>query len=346
MGGFDSSWQGIINPLSIALAFLLLGVFASKLLVSRIAKTARLLGHDINERLLILLKQIVLIVALAIGFYWVLDSYFGNSLHFTQIHKAYVSVLIITLTIFGAQALITLIEIYATKMGKTFANSSILVNITRGVVYLLGALTCMSFWGINIAPLLTALGVTGLAVALALQETLSNLFAGINIIASNKIALGDYIRMDDGVEGTVTDISWRSTTILALNNSTTIVPNSKMAAAVVINFFLDDKEMNIPVEVGVAYDSDLEHVERVTLETARESLQNVIGAVSDFEPRVRFVRLGDFSIDIVVILRVSEYIHQYALRHDFIKRLHARYAKEGIVIPFPTRIIHNKTFSS
>ena len=90
--------------------------------------------------------------------------------------------------------------------------------------------------GVSITPIITALGVGGLAMALALQDTLSNLFAGIHILAEHTIRIGDFIRLETGQEGYVEDISWRTTRIRMLPNNMVIVPNSKLAQSVVVNY--------------------------------------------------------------------------------------------------------------
>ena len=188
--------------------------------------------------------------------------------------------------------------------------------------------------GISIAPVLTALGVGGLAVALALQETLSNLFAGLQILAARQIKPGDYVHLDSGEEGYVTDVTWRNTTIRAIPNNMIIVPNSKLASTILTNYHQPAKEMLVYVEVGVHYDSDLEHVERVTLEVARDTQTTVEGARRDHEPRIRYNQFGDSGIIFKVVLSAEEFYDSYELTHQFVKRLKRRYNEEGIIIPF------------
>ena len=96
------------------------------------------------------------------------------------------------------------------------------------------------------------------------------------------------------------------------------------------------------MQVGVAYDSNLEEVERVTLDVAKEVMKEIEGAIPDFEPFIRYHTFGDFSINFTVILRAREYVSQYLIKHEFVKRLHERYRREGIEIPFPIRTVHMK----
>lgn len=246
---------------------------------------------------------------------------------------------IIAATIYLGRFLGRYIDSRSEELGNSVGAVSLLQNIARLAIFLVGVLILLQNLGVPIAPALTALGVGGLAVALALQDTLSNLFAGIQIIASRKIRPGDYIRLENGDEGFVTDITWRYVTIRTRFNLMLVVPNSKLSTSIFTNAWLPETEILITIPVGVHYDSDLEHVERVTLEVAAQLQQEHEGAVRGFEPRVRFNAFADFSINFNVIMRAKEYNDQFKLRHDFIKALHKRYAQEGIVIPYPIRTI-------
>ena len=233
-----------------------------------------------------------------------------------------------------------LVVLYGSKIQQALPVTSLTQNIARGVIVTIGLLMILNGLGISIAPLLTALGVGGLAVALALQDTLSNLFAGFYVTMSRQVRVGDYVKLESGEEGYVTDIGWRTTKIKMLPNNVVLVPNTKLASAIITNYYLPDKELAVLVQVGVDYASDLEQVERVTCEVAKETLQAVPGGVPTFEPFIRYHTFADFSINFTVILRAKEYVDQYLLKHEFVKRLHKRYNQEGITIPFPIRTIH------
>jgi len=207
------------------------------------------------------------------------------------------------------------------------------------VVMMLGVLVIFQTLGISITPMLTALGIGGLAVALALKDTLSNLFAGFHILASRLVRVGDYVQLSSGQEGYVEDISWRNTNIRAILQYMIVVPNETLASATMVNYHEPQKPTLILMPVGVHYDSDLEHVERVTKEIAREAMREVPGGDETYEPLIRFHTFNDFSIDFNVVMRVTEITAQYSLKHEFAKRLHRRYGEEGIVIPFPIRTV-------
>lgn len=216
---------------------------------------------------------------------------------------------------------------------------SLTQNIVKFTVLLLGGLILLNTLGISITPLLTTLGIGGLAVALGMQDTLTNLFAGFYTTLAKQIRVGDYVKLETGEEGYVTDISWRTTKIRMLQNNVVLVPNSKLAQTIVTNYYLPSKDLAVLVQVGVDYRSNLEHVERVTCEVARDVMKTVKGGVPEFEPFIRHHTFGDFSINFTVILRAQEFVDNFLVKHEFIKGLHKRYNEEGIVIPFPIRTI-------
>ncbi len=234
------------------------------------------------------------------------------------------------------------LKLYMNKYKEDLPATSLVVQTSRVVVLVVGLLIALDKIGVAITPILTALGVGGLAVALALRDTLENLFAGFHILATKQIKVGDYIRLQSGEEGFVQDITWRNTILRQAVNNLIIVPNSKLSTSIITNFHMPQPEMNVIVPVGISYDSDLEKVERITLEVAREVQKEVEGGVPDFEPRIRFTAFGDFSINFNVILRAKDFESQHLLRHEFIKRLKKRYEQEGIKIPFPVREVYLK----
>jgi len=196
--------------------------------------------------------------------------------------------------------------------------------------------------GINVTALVAGLGIGGIAIAFALQETLSQFFAGMYIMTDRPVRVGDYIELDSGQKGYVVDVGWRSTKIRELSNNIIVVPNSKLAGAIVTNYYLPEKEMACLVQVGVSYDSDLEKVEKVTVDVAKKVIKRVEGDMPGFEPFIRYHTFSDFSINFTVILRVKEFVDKYLLTHEFIKELHKRYKKEGIEIPYPIRTIYSR----
>jgi small-conductance mechanosensitive channel len=231
------------------------------------------------------------------------------------------------------------VDVYAAMLAPALPVSSLTRNVAWALIAVLGLLVVLNGIGLSITPMLTALGVGGLAVALALQEPLANFFAGLFITLAGQIRVGDYVKLDSGQEGYVVDFSWRSTRLRMLANNLVVVPNAKLAQSIVVNHHLPSQDLAVLVEVGVDYASDLRQIERVATEVGRDVMAEVPGGVPDFEPFIRYHTFADSSINFTVILRAKEFVDQYLIKHEFVKRLHTRFNDEGIVIPFPIRTI-------
>ncbi len=235
-----------------------------------------------------------------------------------------------------------LIRAFSSDSSSAVPVTGLTQNVARILVMVIGSLIILNEVGIEVTPLLTVLGVGGLAVGLALQDPLSNLFSGLFISLSGQIRVGDFVELEDGRSGQVVDFDWRSTRLQLLQNNVVIVPNNRLAQAIVTNYNQPQQEMSIVMQVGVDYASDLEHVERVTKEVAASVLREVEGGVAAFEPLIRFHTFADSSINFAVILRGHQFTDQFLLKHEFVKRLHARYDREGINIPFPIRTLASR----
>ncbi|WP_327701876.1 mechanosensitive ion channel family protein [Streptomyces decoyicus] len=255
------------------------------------------------------------------------------------VNRTLTVLLILVVTLTAARVITRLVKTLAQSRSGVAGSATIFANITRIVVLAMGFLVVLQTLGISIAPLLTALGVGGLAVALALQDTLANLFAGVHILASKTVQPGDYIRLSSGEEGYVVDVNWRNTVVRQLSNNLVIISNRQLADTNMTNFSRPEQKLTILVQVGVGYDSDLEHVERVTTEVVESVMTDINGGDPEHEPAVRFHTFGDSRISFTVILGVGEFSDQYRIKHEFIKRLHQRYRAEGIRIPSPARTV-------
>lgn len=251
-----------------------------------------------------------------------------------------ISVILYTVTLVLARLTASFVTLSTQKVEGLSA--SLLSNLARILVLLIGVLIILQSMGISITPILATLGIGGLAVALAFQETFSNLFAGLYLIISGQVRTGDYIKLTSEEEGYVHDITWRNTTIRELPNNIIVVPNNKLASAIFKNYHLPVKEIILQITIGVSYDSNLEEVEEITVDVAQEIMQTVVGGVPEFKPFIRYQSFGDSSIHFIVFLRVNEFFDQRLVRHEFIKKLHRRYQEEGIVIPFPSRTLYFK----
>lgn len=279
-------------------------------------------------------RGLVLFWCVALGLYLAADVTGEESDLLRWWRIGLVVALVGSFTVLGARIAAGFLRLWASRESSPLPRTSLVPNLAQVFVYVIGLLIVLDSLDISIAPVLTALGVGGLAIALALQDTLSNLFAGIYLLASRQIRAGDFVQLDTEEEGFVLDVAWRATALRTLHDNTIIVPNSKLASAIVTNYALPRTGHLLPVTLGARYDTDLDQVERLVLEVASEVAPAIPAGVA---PQFRYHTFGEFSINFTVLLPVSDYYAGLSLRSRFIKRLVTRFREAGVALPFPIR---------
>jgi small-conductance mechanosensitive channel len=258
--------------------------------------------------------------------------YFSRAIHV---------IVILSITIAAANLSGKIFKNYIQKSDLPIPTTGLAYGILKGTILIIGFLIILSVLGISITPLITALGVGGLAVALALQDTLANLFAGIHILVEKSVRVGDFIKLETGQEGYVEDITWRTTRIRMLPNNMVVIPNSKLSQSIVTNYYLPEKRMALLIPVSVSYSSNPEKVEKILVEEAKKAVGEIPGLLGEPEPFVRFIPgFGDSSLDFTLICQVQEFVDQYLAQHELRKRIFRRFQEEGIEIPFPHRTVY------
>ncbi|MEA5570339.1 mechanosensitive ion channel family protein [Calothrix sp. UHCC 0171] len=319
-----------ILPVLFILLGLLAGIVGEKVIYERLknfSSRKKIPGSEIIMRSLH--RMIFLWFVLAGCFSAILiHPHVNHGVNLDVLQKILFTIFLYSVTLVLARLSSNFINLFIRKTGGNSA--SLFSNIAKTSVFGLGTLIILQTLGVKITPIITTLGISGLAVGLALKDTLENLFAGFHLIFSKQVRTGDYVKLDGGHEGYVTDITWRNTTIREVSNNAIIVPNSKLASAIFINCHLLAKESTLTVNVGVNHDSDLENVERITVEVAKDVMQQVSPKLVVHEPFIRFQKFGETSIDFTVFMRVNDFFDQRIARHLFIKALHKRFKIEGI----------------
>ncbi|MDP2311576.1 MAG: mechanosensitive ion channel family protein [Pseudomonadota bacterium] len=212
-------------------------------------------------------------------------------------------------------------------------------TIIKGVVIVLGGMVVLNALGVEIAPLLTALGVGGLAVALALQDSLTNFFAGIHILLERPYTIGNFIQMEGGKEGHVLDIGWRTTRIRTIQDDVIVVPNSKMAGSTILNYHMPIPRSQITLRVGVDYANDPEHVRAVLVDVVRTARPELDYLLELPPPEALLLRFGDFSLDFELRFTIDDIAKQPYALDELHRRVFARFREEGIAIPYPVRTV-------
>jgi len=339
----DPKWLDYLLPLVIILAFWGLGLLLRRVgfdLLARAIKKTRWRWGDVINRAV---RGWIIVWLTMIGVYlavrmWRLPGYL-----LTIIDKILLALAIFSVTLALVKISIGFFRLNAEKIERTLPITSLTENFIKIIILCIGMLILLNGLGVSITPIITALGVGGLAVALALQDTLANLFAGLHVILAKQIKIGDYIRLESGEEGYVTDIGWRNVVIREISNNRIIIPNSKLAQSIITNYHFAEKKILVSIPIGVSYDSDPERVERILIDEAKKAAQEVEGLVSDEEPFVRFrPGFGDFSLDFTLYCHIKEFADLYLVEHELRKRIFKRFRQEGIEIPFPIRTVYVK----
>ena len=333
---FTDQW---LVPLAIVAGGTLAGMIFKRVVHSRLIKAAeRSKWEGDNVILAAVESQIVLwffLLALSLALRDVpIEEHYG--LYISMILKI---ILIASITHASAKLVVGLFDIWSKQQGSGFPSTTIFTNIVWITVYAIGLLIILDSLDVSITPMLTALGVGGLAVSLALKDTLSDVFAGLHILLSKKVQPGDFISLDSGEMGYIQNISWRNTKMLERSNNIIHIPNTKLSSAIIKNYDSGDPSFSVKIPVGVGYNSDLDQVGKVVMEVATELHSTMEEVNKDAEPSFKFRGFGESSIDLAVYFRGNKYGDQNPIIHEFIKRLHKRFNQEGIEIPYPVRTV-------
>ena len=327
-----SARTAVLSLLVLAVAYVI-GRVAQRIATTQLGAVARRTGSRWVEPAVEAVARRVPFWSVLIGAYIAAGFWHPATNIALTIDKALYVITAASLTFLASEVLVKFIRIHGPVIDRTQPTTTLTENLIRIVVVILGLLVILNGLGLTITPILTALGVGGLAVALALQDTLANLFAGLYLTVAKHIRIGNYIKLSSGEEGYLVDIDWRASRLRQLSNNTVLVPNAKFSQSIVTNFHSPEHEMVVTIEGTVDYTSDLERVEAITTEVARDVMRSVQGGVPSFDPFVRFHTFGDPGIGFSVILRAREFVDQFLIKHEFVKRLHKRFAAEGIAIP-------------
>lgn len=328
-------------PLMVILVSTVVGFLLEKYVTRRLNKGRADGKMSMGRGLLYIAKGFVIAICAMLGFLFATWNAELPPSQYVILKNFAVTVAVASITL-GASRVFMLVS--RSLQGSWFGDllsSSIFAYMIRITIFIMGFLVVLDAYGISVAPLLTALGVGGLAVALALQDTLSNLFAGILIAVTKQVQPGDYIELESGESGYVIDISWRITHIRTVMQNMVIIPNNKLASTAMKNYYKPKVPMWIVVKVGIHLDSDLELVQRVLKEEAEKVMEaNPNFCPADEPPVIWFGEIKDYSLEVLVMFYILKYEDQYCMRSEMVKAVLLRLRKEGVVIPFPIRTLH------
>jgi small-conductance mechanosensitive channel len=335
----DRTFQ-LFVPLLVFCVTLVLGFLVRRLLFSALERWARKTARQIDDLIVRSIRGPFMIWVLMLAIHLAAQVSLLPEKISALIAKLLLFLLIASLTTVGAKLASEIVKIYGTRMQGALPVTSLTQNLAQLSVVVIGILILLNSLGIPITPLLTALGVGGLAVALGLQDTLANFFAGFYVSLAGYVRLGDYIKLNSGEEGHVNDIGWRSTTIKTLSNNLIIIPNSRLAQAIVTNYHLPEKRISFSIPVSVGRDCDPDRIETILGEEARKGAAEIKGLLAEPAPAVSFnPGFGSSSLDFTLSCHVSDFVEQYSVQHELRKRILKRFRQENIEIPIPAQTV-------
>jgi small-conductance mechanosensitive channel len=337
----QATLNSILFSLAIFFGVTLLSFITRKVIFRLLNRWAKKTETDLDDLFLTVLRVPSVYWCIALGLYFAIGTSELPAQYVAYSFKAIHVLVILSISLVMANISARFVTYSIQKAEIPIPLTGLSQTIIKAVVLMTGILILLGTLGISITPLITALGVGGLAVALALQDTLSNLFAGLHILIEKSMRVGDFVKLESGEEGYIADISWRTTRIRMLPNNLVIIPNNKLAQSIVTNYYLPEKRMSLLISIGVSYDSDPDRVETILIEEATRGSKEIPGMLSDPAPFVRFIPgFGDSSLNFTLICQVKEFVDQYLAQHELRKRIFKRFKQEGIEIPFPIRTVY------
>ena len=334
-----------LTPLAfftIALSALLVTALALGFALNRILHHwTRKLNNRPGELLFTLLESLPLPLLLLGALYLALETFALPSRYERILAKLLFALLILVMFYFPAKVFILFLH----RLGRRDPNlervTSPAVFIIQALFALLAVVIVLENLGISLTAVWTTLGVGSVAVALALQDTLGNMFAGLYLLADGPVRPDEYIKLDSGQEGYVVRIGWRSTILRTPSHNLVVIPNSTLSKAILTNYSRPDSHMTITMPVSVAYGIPPPRVEKILTEVAQGALRDGIeGLLPEPAPAVTLTPgFGASSLDFSLTVSLRRFEDQGRVQTVLRTRIVDRFQKEGIQIPFPTRSI-------
>ena len=262
----------------------------------------------------------------------------------SSIHSVLNSVIIIILTYIVIGIFDVVIDSWGKKWTRRTKSSMddevlpLIHKFSKIVLFIIGALLVLSEWGIAIGPFLASLGIAGIAIGFAVQDSLKNIFGGISLILDKNFRVDDTVKLHTGDTGKVLDIGLRSTRILTWDHEVMIIPNGELANSIIINYAQPEMMARIQIDFGVEYGSDVDKVRN----TALKAVNSVPKVIKKPEAFIRFKKMSDFSLDFTIYFWVASYRERFGTKDIATQKIYEALNKAGISIPFPTRTVYMK----
>ena len=342
----DNDWIDLIESLIIFASGLITVFIFRKLLIPGFLRLTKVSHNDLKSRLLnsikfpLTLGFLIFAGYLAIVIPLELSSAQQSSINHMAgllgLILGVISVASLTSTIFNWY-----MEIIAPRTSSTLDEQlmPLIRRVVVGAIYALGGLLILDQFNINISPLIAGLGLGGLAVALAIQPTLANLFAGTYVLTEGVIKQGDYIELENGAAGYVIDVGWRSTRINTWTNNLVVIPNSRFAETIITNYAEPHPGINVLLMCGVSYETDLDQLQPICQEVMDTLIKESPDANEEYGAYFGLESFDDSNISFWLFVQANDRIASFRLKTSLMQQLHKRLNNEGIVINYPVRTL-------
>ena len=339
-------WTGLTTAASIFLASVLIAFIAHKVLFPLALRIARRIPSNLDSRIINATRWPLNLGIIVVGGYLAVTVPEGIDPRFESLASRWIGTAALALGVLAmAMALTQVLQWYLEELAHRPEQvldqrlAPLLRRVGTALIYGLAGLLVLDLLSINISPLIAGLGLGGLAVALAIQPTLSNLFAGTYVMTEGVVSPGDYIQLDGSVAGYVVDVGWRSTRIRTWTNNLVVIPNSKFADTIITNYNRPQPPVNIFLTCGVSYDSDLFKVERVCHEIMDQVLEEGPDGVREYGGWFGFDGFGDSNVNFWLFLQAKDRLASFTLQSTVVQKVHERLREEGIMINYPMRTV-------
>lgn len=248
------------------------------------------------------------------------------------------AVLILSVTLALVRLVSKLASVHASTADAGVGGTTLVRYISTTLLIVVGMISVLALFGISVVPMFTALGVGGLAVALAFQDTLANVFSGVNLTLARQIRVGDYIEVGE-LDGFIADIGWRATTLRTLTGTQIFIPNKKLAESVMVNYSRSDAGISLTLDFIVGHDEDPERIEAVVLDEMLRATADIPGIRGEEPATVRFKAFAESALEFKAYVAIRNFQDRFLIRHTLMKRLHRRFKAEQIAVPVPQRAV-------
>ncbi len=346
MNTVSKIFQFILNNIYLRFLFILLVsfiiAFLSRLIVKRVLKPlARKTKTKIDDVIIKNLSSIIFYIVIVLGFKIGFQHFeFKTTIFNSLIDSILIFIIcILMIRIINDFSQHWLMEwAYKTKSTADDRLIPIVVKIIKVVVIVLAVFFACDAWKIDISPLLAAAGVAGIAVSLAVKDSLNNIIGGIQLVLDKTFKVGDKVQLESGEMGVILDIGLRSTKLKTYDNEMIYIPNGYLANAKIKNYTMPDLSIRVNVNFGVEYGSDTEKVRKVVL----NAVKSIDSVLEEPLPQVQFLKMSDFSLDFIARAWVKNYGEAYSTKLRMTDEIYSALSKANIGIPFPTQTILTK----